>query len=190
MLDISQTFAQFPMLETERCLLRELTLNDSQDLFALVRDEAVTRYLPWETATTLDEAEQRIQRYLKHFEEQTAIVWGIENKSNQRLIGICLLLRFALADHRTELGYALGKQWWGQGFASEATRAVVEYGFRGMNFHSMEAHISPANIGSQKVLEKLGFVQEAYFRENYYDANLDTFEDTAVFSLLKSVWCK
>lgn len=71
---------------------------------------------------------------------------------------------------------------------SEAVGAMIEYGFTVMNLHSMEANTHPENLGSQQVLKKNGFVQEAYFHENYYDTNLQMFTDSIVFSLLKHNW--
>jgi [ribosomal protein S5]-alanine N-acetyltransferase len=57
-----------------------------------------------------------------------------------------------------------------------------------MGLHSVEAVIDPANAGSRRVLEKLGFVQEGYFRESYYESHMGRFTDSAVFSLLRSDW--
>lgn len=190
MLDISDRLTNFPELETERCILRAITPNDIHDVFEYMSDDKVTQYLPWTTASTLDEAQERMDRYLIMFEKQTGIVWGIVNKSNNKLMGIFLLWQFVLPHFRAEIGYALGSKWWRQGFTMEVASTVLDYGFNDLKFHSMEAHIDPENIGSQRLLEKLGFVQEAYFRENYYDKNLDEFTDTAVFSLLKSTWHK
>jgi ribosomal-protein-alanine N-acetyltransferase len=71
---------------------------------------------------------------------------------------------------------------------TEAVDAVLTFGFGTMGLHSVEAQIHPANHGSRRVLEKLGFVQEGYFHENYYDPVEASFTDTAVFSLLKAIW--
>ena len=71
---------------------------------------------------------------------------------------------------------------------TEAVAAALSFGFQSMGLHSVEAQIAPANSGSRRVLEKLGFVQEAYFRENYYEPADGSFSDTAVFSLLRSSW--
>jgi ribosomal-protein-alanine N-acetyltransferase len=71
---------------------------------------------------------------------------------------------------------------------TEALGAMLDFGFTRMGLHSVEAHIHPANSGSRRVLEKLGFTQEGYFRENYYDPVEARFTDTAVYSLLKVIW--
>ena len=72
------------------------------------------------------------------------------------------------------------------GIMPEAVGAIVRFGFEHMGLHSVEAQIEPNNQGSRRVLEKLGFVQEGYFRQNYFFDG--EFTDTAVFSLLKSDW--
>ena len=190
MLDVSDKLATFPELETERCILRPITYDDVPDFFEVMSDDQVTQYLPWETATNLDMPKEYVKRYQKMFEEQKGIIWGIVNKDNGKLMGNCLLFNFNLPHHRAELGYALGSAWWRQGFMLEVTTRVVDYAFNNLSFHSLEAHIAPQNTGSHKLLEKLGFVQEAYFRENFYNAEQNKFEDDAVFSLLKSDWVK
>lgn len=188
MLDITHTFTNFPVLETERCILREIVPDDIEDMFEFMSDDSVTQYLPWDTAITLDDAENQIQRYVTGIENQTILTWGIVNKANDKLMGVCLVFNFSLPHFRAEIGYALGSKWWRQGFMLEATSKVIEYAFNDMGFHSLEALIAPENIGSHRLLEKLGFIQEGYFRENYYEKDSDTFTDTAVFSLLKSTW--
>jgi ribosomal-protein-alanine N-acetyltransferase len=89
---------------------------------------------------------------------------------------------------RAEIGYELAPEWWGRGAMTEALGAALRFGFTSMGLHSVEAHIHPDNTGSQRVLEKLGFVQEGYFRENYNDLVEGRFTDTAVFSLLSTTW--
>jgi ribosomal-protein-alanine N-acetyltransferase len=190
MLDVTTHFEKFPVLETERCILREITLEDTPDCFAYMSEDAVTKYLPWDTAETLEDAQTRMQRNIGMFYEKTGYTWGIVNKENNKMMGMCLLFHLNTEHHRAELGYALGSSWWRQGFAFEVTTRVVDFAFTDMDFHSLEAHIDPENVGSAKLLEKLGFVREAYFRENFYDAKTETFGDTAIFSLLKSGWEK
>ncbi len=70
----------------------------------------------------------------------------------------------------------------------EAVSTMLTFGFTMMGLHSVEAQMAPENTASRRVLEKLGFVQEGYFRENYYDVRTARFTDTAVFSLLKANW--
>jgi [ribosomal protein S5]-alanine N-acetyltransferase len=188
MLDLTPIFATFPILETERTILRAPTLDDADQLFALWSDPKVTRYLGRPHMTTIDEVHTRIGLFRTDFEQSTSITWSIINRADGCLIGTVVLLRISTQHHRAELGYELSPDWWGKGLITEVGSAVLAYSFNTVGLHSMEAHIDPENTGSRRVLEKLGFVQEGYFRENYYEPAIDRFTDTAVFSLLKSAW--
>lgn len=104
------------------------------------------------------------------------------------MLGYVGFWRIDLDNHRAEVGYSLLEKYFGKGIGNEALAAVIQYGFTQQQFHSLEANTNPANIVSQKLLEKNGFVREAYFRENYYFDG--KFIDSAIYSLLKSDWEK
>jgi ribosomal-protein-alanine N-acetyltransferase len=84
--------------------------------------------------------------------------------------------------YRAEIGYLLHPSWQGKGIMREALKAVLDYGFQAMKLHSVEAHVNPSNASSIGLLEKCGFVREAYYRENYFYNG--QFMDSAVYSLL------
>ncbi|HZH36984.1 MAG TPA: GNAT family protein, partial [Flavisolibacter sp.] len=91
--------------------------------------------------------------------------------------------RLEKENYRAEIGYMLEPRLHGQGFMYEAIQAVLHYGFEQLGLHSVEAQIDPRNGASAALLKKAGFIQEGYFRENYFLR--DRFADTAVYSLLK-----
>ena len=186
MLDLTAAFATFPVLETERFHLRAVTPEDSAEIFRIMSDARVTRYFGQLPMVSHEEAVQRIHAIQRAFQERSGIRWAIARRGSAQLIGTCGFWRIVAEHYRAEIGYELAPAWWGQGVMPEAAGAVLTFGFTTMGLHSVEAHIHPANGGSRRVLEKLGFEQEGYFRENYYDPVEARFTDTAVFSLLKS----
>ncbi len=188
MLDLTTAFATFPVLETEHLVLRALTPDDADALFAIMSDPRVIRYFGALPMTERKQAAERIERVLTDFREQDGIRWAITRRGDDRLIGSCGYWRLIKPHFRAELGYDLSPDWWGRGIMPEAVAATLKFAFATMGLHSVEAHIHPSNIGSRRVLEKLGFAQEGYFRENYYDVVEERFTDTAVFSLLKADW--
>ena len=190
MLDLTKAFATFPVLETERFLLRAPTLDDVADTFRIMSDPRVKRYFGSLPMASLEEAEQRVQRIQTAFQEHSGIRWAIADRANGQLIGTAGFWRLLKPHFRAEVGYELAPEWWGQGVMTEALGAVLDFAFASMGLHSVEAQIHPANNGSRRVLEKLGFVQEGYLRENFYDPVEAQFTDTAVFSLLKSDWMR
>src|SRR5687767_2662872 len=100
MLDLSQAFAAFPILETERCILRAPTFEDTPDLLRIWSDAQVSRYLGRPPMTSRDQADQHIQMLHADFEQQIAITWAITNRSDGCLIGTIVLMRILLPHHR------------------------------------------------------------------------------------------
>jgi ribosomal-protein-alanine N-acetyltransferase len=188
MLDLTRAFAVFPVLETERLVLRAVTPGDTAAVFRNMSDPRVVRYFGVAPMTSIDEAAQRIDSFTTAFQEHAGVRWAITYRDTGAFMGSCGFWRLIKPHFRAELGYELAPEYWGQGIVPEAVEAILQFGFTTMQLHSVEAHIDPDNTGSRRVLEKLGFVQEGYFRENYYTAAADRFTDTAVFSLLKTTW--
>ncbi|MDR0223785.1 MAG: GNAT family N-acetyltransferase [Myroides odoratus] len=181
MLDFN--FTTSPILETERLILRQTNLGDAQGMFAMRSSAEVMQYIPVPLATELKEAEDYINSLQERMENKECVNWTITLKENGAMIGTIGFYRMKLQHYRTETGYMLLPQYYGKGYASEAVQRLVEYGFDDFGFHSIEAIIYPDNVGSQRVLEKCGFVREAYFKENEFHNG--KFVDTAVYSKLR-----
>ena len=188
MFDLTPTFIAFPTLETERFVLRAVTLDDASDMFRIMSDPRVMRYFGIEPMTSHDQAIERARDIQAAFAEQNGVRWAITRREDGQFIGTCGFWRLIKEHFRAEIGYELAPAFWGQGVMTEAVGAILTFGFTRMGLHSVEAQIDPDNTGSRRVLEKLGFVQEGYFRENYYQPSENDFSDTAVFSLLKANW--
>jgi ribosomal-protein-alanine N-acetyltransferase len=188
MLDLTDIFATFPTLKTERTVLREATIDDTEDIFRIMSDADVMRYLGRPPMALLDDAVERIQSYQVLFEEEEAVSWVITHAEDGQVMGTCLFWHLNRPHFRAEIGYILGSAWWGKGIMTEVGSTLLDFGFSRMGLHSIEAQLDPDNTASRRLLEKLGFVQEGHFRENFYDSMKAEFTDTAVYSLLKSVW--
>jgi ribosomal-protein-alanine N-acetyltransferase len=175
-------FTPFPDLTTERLHLRRVTTDDAPALFWLRSSEQVMQYIGRPRAKSIEDALELIQRYDDGLATKETINWGITLRDSPGLIGMIGYVRSNRPNHRAELGYMLHPDFHRQGIMHEAAKAVIAYGFEGMKLHSIEATIAPENQASQKLLEKNGFVREAYFREDYYFNG--QFLDSAIYSLL------
>jgi ribosomal-protein-alanine N-acetyltransferase len=162
------TFTTFPTLHTPRLTLREITPDDAAAFFQMRSDERVMRYLGRPMQKDVSEAVQVIDNIRASFAQNEAVTWGISLRDKPTLIGTISFWKMDKANHRTEIGYMLHPDYWGQGIMGEAMTAALEYCFKVLNFHSIEANTDPENTASGRILEKQGFVQEAYFRENMY----------------------
>jgi [ribosomal protein S5]-alanine N-acetyltransferase len=179
-------FDAFPALETERLILREIRPDDARDVFRIYSDPAVVRYWGAAPMRSIDEAQRKIASTADAFRAKEGIRWAITRKGDDQLIGSGGHWRLIRQHLRSEIGYDLAPEQWGQGIMPEAVGAMLRFGFERLGLHSVEAQIEPNNHGSRRVLEKIGFRQEGYFRENFYFDG--EFTDTAVFSLLKADW--
>ncbi len=164
MLDIS--FTTFPTLRTPRLTLREIVPEDAEALFRIRSDERVMRHILRPRQQDVSEAAQLIEVMRNAYAQNDSVVWGLSLHGQPDLIGNIVLWNIDKANHRAETGYLLHPDYWRQGLMDEAMTAVLEYGFRALNFHTIEAHTEAENEASGRLLLKHGFVQEAWFREN------------------------
>ncbi|MDI6051155.1 GNAT family N-acetyltransferase [Flavobacterium sp. XS2P24] len=175
-------FSPFPNLETERLLLRRVDSNDVKEIFALRSNPETMKYIPRPLVKTDEDALEHIAMIDTKIEANEGINWAITLKDNPKLIGIIGHYRIKPEHYRAEIGYMLLPEYNGKGIISEAVSEAVNYGFKIMKLHSIEAIIAPENHGSAKVLEKNGFVKEAHLKENEFFEG--RFLDTVIYSIL------
>lgn len=177
-------FRVFPRLSTERFALREITPDDAEALFEMYSNPEVMEYwstLPYES---IEQARELIGRIQSNLARGEGVEWAITPLDDERrLLGKCGFHRWMKPHYRAEMGYSLQREGWGQGIMGEVLRAIIAYGWREMGLHSIEAQLEPGNARSVRTLERLGFVKEGHFRENFYLGG--RFTDTAVYSLLE-----
>ena len=176
-------FTPFPNLETERLLLRQVNESDVNEVFALRSNPETMKYIPRPLVKTIDDALEHIAMINAKIENNEGINWAITYKGSPKLIGILGHYRIKPEHHRAEIGYMLHKEHNGKGIITEAVQEVVKYGFNEMKLHSIEAIIDPENFGSEKVLQKCGFIKEAHFKENEFFEG--RFIDSVIYSILK-----
>jgi ribosomal-protein-alanine N-acetyltransferase len=173
-------------LATKRLRLRPMNEHDIPGHFAVFSDPEVARYWSREPWTDLAQAEESIRAILAGLEDGSEVRFGIALLDSGELIGNVGLHHFFGQNRRCEIGYAIGSKYWGQGYATEALRAAIRHGFDVLDLNRIEADIDPRNIGSAKVLEKLGFRKEGYMPERWFVHG--EFADTVNYGLLRRYW--
>ncbi len=174
------------VITTERLSLRFLNEADIPALYDMFSDAEVMRYWsrpPW---TDLSEAWVMLADTQEGYRTRSALQLGIERRADRVLVGTCSLFYFHLASRRAEIGYALGRPYWGAGYMHEALRALVGYAFREMGLNRLEADIDPRNLASARTLERLGFQKEGHLRERWIVSG--EVSDTALYGLLRREW--
>ena len=173
-------------LSTDRLTIRRMTPADASRYFDIFSNADVTRYWSAPPMTEIEQAEKKVADIIAHYEKGDLFQLAIERNSDQQMIGTCTLWNIHVQNRRAEVGYALGRSYWGNGYMFEAMQALVEHAFRVMQLHRLEADIDPRNEASAKSLVRLGFKREGLLRERWIVG--DEISDSALYGLLASQW--
>lgn len=173
---------EFPILETDRIILREITEEDAVDLFTNFSNAEVMKHYGSEPLENIEEARGLIHSFYIGFNENKGIRWGIQLKNQKSLIGTVGFHAVSSKHRRAEIGYELNQSYWGQGLAKEAISKAVEYGLTEMKLKRIGAIVFLENRPSNELLHKLGFHKEGILRNYMYQGGVSY--DTNVYSLL------
>jgi len=168
-------------IDGTRIILREFAEGDLDDCMAVVGDPDVTYFLSFDTRMRDQQTEvlfKDIQR--AQSDPRPDYYLAIADRGTDQLIGF---VRIALDAHqRGELGYAMRKDRWGQGITTEACQVILDFGFKTLGLHRIQAACGPDNHGSQKVLDKLGFTYEGRMRDHVFTNSV--WRDSLLYSKL------
>ena len=174
--------AEFPVLETQRLRLRKPEISDASDVLVFRGDPVVQKYDD-PVIHTVQEAEAFINELLDEFRTRSGISWVMELKEKRIVIGAFGLHHWNQYHRRAEAGYGIAHAYWGQGFASEALKAMLQYGFERMNLNRIYARTIADNHASVRLLESNGFTREGTQRKHSWEDD-GTFHDSAIYGLL------
>lgn len=150
-------FASFPVLTTERLTLRQPTIDDQRDIFALRSDPEVNKYLGRQPSKTIEDAINFINKINDNFEKNSSIYWVITRTNTKEFVGTICLYDFSKENNSCEIGYELLPKFQGQGIMKEATEKIIEYAFQTIQFQKIVAVTHKDNQNSSKLLEKFDF---------------------------------
>lgn len=175
-----------PTLIGSRIRLRWMSEYDIPAIQEIFSDPEVTRYWGHALITSREAARGLWQSVCDGLNTGSLYSWGIERLETSGIIGTCSLAGHDVNNRRADIGFALGRPHWGQGFATEAVRLLLDYGFRQFHLHRIEADVDPRNERSIGLLERHGFQREGYLRERWIvDGQL---QDTVLLGLLRREW--
>ena len=144
-------------IETDRLLLRRWREGDLDAYARICADLEVMRYLP--ATLSREESAEQITWFERHWEERGFGLWAVEERASGEFIGFVGLMRhddWPEGEHRTEVGWRLGRAHWGRGLATEGALASVRYGFGGLGLARIISITLPENAASRRVMEKAG----------------------------------
>lgn len=174
-------------IESERLLVRLVAEADLEAIFKVHSNEAVTRFLPYTTWQAMSDAHAWHERAKGRHENQSAMQFVIVEKHSGTAIGTCLLFNFDVDSGRAEVGYSLGRDYWGAGYMQEALSALLDYAFGELGLRRLEAQIDPRNLSSGRLVTLLGFSREGLLRQR--SLMKGELVDTDFYGLLSHEWC-
>jgi ribosomal-protein-alanine N-acetyltransferase len=177
----------FPVLETKRLNLREVTAADAPAVLGIHGDAELMRLFGNDPITDLAGAEALIRTFASwRLLANPGTRWAIEIKGSPGLVGTCGLFGWNRTWRKCIVGYELAKEAQGNGYMHEALGAALAWGFMEMGLNRLEAQVHPGNAPSLRVLRRLHFVEEGRLRQGGYWAG--QYHDLLQYSLLREDW--
>jgi [ribosomal protein S5]-alanine N-acetyltransferase len=177
---------RLPTIDAGRVSLRWISAADRDAFYRIYSDPEVMRY--WSTPPLADResAARLIDEIHESWKRRAILKWGMARRTDDLVIGSITLFNIDFNHRRAEIGYALGREYWGQGYMNEALMALLRYAFEDLNLHRIEADVDPRNAASIRTLERLGFQREGYLRERW-QVNGEI-QDAFFYGLLRQEW--
>lgn len=175
-------FEKFPVIETRRLLMREFRLEDAEAIMAMRNNPRVGEFILRSPMKEAKDAQDLIEKIQKSYADKQNIGWAGVDKETGRFIGGCGFNHIDFDNNRAEIGGEMVVDYWGQKLAIEAVQELIKYGLETMNLHSIEARLWPENRSAVYLLEQMGFVKEAHFKDRLFDPRSESYRDIAVYT--------
>jgi RimJ/RimL family protein N-acetyltransferase len=182
-------------LETLRLLVRPFRLEDLDDVHALQRDPEVVRYLPW-VVRTRQESEQWLRARVAAARleaDDDAVAYAVERQDDGRVIGSITLFLRSVEQQQGEIGFVLERAAQGEGYAAEATAAVLDHAFPALGLHRVVGKADARNTASAALMQRLGMRQEARMRRGALRQSelfKGEWADLVVYAVLREEWLR
>lgn len=176
-------FSSLPVIETARLRLRPLTMRDDRDMFRYASDPEVSRHVLWEAHASPRETRSVLRAAIRQYRAGDPSSFAIERLSDHRMIGTIGFMWINCEHRSAEVGYSLSRDCWNQGYATEALRAVLRFGFNTLRLNSIEAQHELDNPASGRVMEKCGMRCEGTLRQRVF--NKGRFSDVRLYAILR-----
>lgn len=172
-------------LETNRLILRRFSRDDAEAVFHnWASDDEVTRFLTWPTHQSIDDSRGFIDFCVNGYSQQSFYQWGIVVKDTKELIGNIAVVKIIDEIDRLELGWVIGRKYWGNGYTAEAAREIVHLLFEEVGANCIYAGHDVNNPNSGRVMQKIGMKYEGILRQS--GLNNQGIVDMAQYSIIKT----
>lgn len=181
-----EIFKSLPVLETERLILRPITMHDAKHIFEYARDSRLQRYTTWQAPESIEDSKAFVRYVHRQYRQAKPAPWGVIHKADSKLIGTMGFCHLEPKYQRATVGYVLAPNYWGAGLATEALKEIIKFAFSDLHLNRVEAICSNVNTPSSRVLEKSGMKLEGVLDE-YFPINGEM-RDGKSYRILRREW--
>ncbi len=172
-------------IETERLILRKFKISDDEAMLKYwIADEKIQSLYSEPVYTTKAEVDELLEKYINSYQKNDYYRWAIIEKNSDECIGQIAYFLVDSKNNFAEIEYCIGSDFQCKGYATEATKAVIQYGFDKINLHKVQICTKTINKPSKRVIEKCGFTYEGTLRDYFYMDG--EYVGRLYFSMLKS----
>ena len=174
-------------IKTERLLLRQFKRTDAEDMLKhWISDPNIQSMLSEPIYATKEEVRELLDKYITSYQNDDYYRWAIVEKESLACIGQIAIFLVNEKNHWCEIEYGIGSQFHRRGFASEATKAIINFAFAKVNVHKIQVCHKENNVASKGVIQKCGFTYEGTLRDYFFMDG--KYVNRCYYSMLKSEW--
>ena len=161
-------FDTFPILRTGRLTMRDLRPEDAADIQRMRGNRRMNLFLAREDMHDPLRAADLVQQSINAWKSRQAIIWGLLLRDQEQVTAMGGLYAIDLQNRRAEIAGEVDVRYWGKNIAVECCKAMTDHGIRVLGLHSIEAQVDARNRGAIALLEHLGYVKEAHFKDRLF----------------------
>ncbi len=165
---VLKMFKRIPTIETERLLLRRMKIADYVDMYEYSCLDRVTKYLLWNSHPDARYTRDYLAYIQSQYRAGEFYDWAVVHKDTNKMIGTCGFARLDFENNSAEIGYVLNPEFWRKGYATEAVKKIIDFGFHTLNLHRIEARYIVGNEVSRHVMEKCGMTFEGVHKSSLF----------------------
>lgn len=176
-----------PTLTSARLILRALTLDDAQNIFAYASNKEISKYVFWYPHETIDDSVNFLNEIIASYQEGK-LMWGIQLKDDPKIIGTCGFMAYYPINKCLEIGYALHQDYWKKGYVKEALTTIIDYAFNNLDTIRIEGVCVETNIASEKTMLSCNMAFEGILHDNFIKG--DEIQNCKIFAITKRNYLK
>lgn len=181
---IKEIFLSFPILKSERLILRQCCLSDVDKFYELASNSELTKTIPWDYHKSKEETLSLVTSMQERYRMGKCYTWAIADISTNDFMGLISVVGVNTKNMQGVIGYWIGVPYWNKGYMTEAVKMVLEFCITILKLNRVRAEHYVINPASGRVMEKAGMKYEGLFRQSCFAKGI--YQDCKIYAILRS----